>query len=404
MKLLETYSRNASVDIKHKPNIPNQYFPAPDKYITIQNSSGMPAKDYDLWNEVISIIKPYLEKESIEIVQIGQGDIKPLLKVINLVNQTNFAQSVYLVKNALLHCGNDSWAAHSCSEDVPCVILYGSTSKSAHSPYFYHPDSIFIESHRWNRVPSFQAQEPQKSINLIDPFEVARAILNILFIENHIKLPNSKTLFIGNLYLAGNQLSIIPDTVVGANSFGPGILNLRADLFFDLNNIVGNLQQRKYSLWLNREIDLNILSQLKPNIHEIIWEVDDQTSTSYLFNLQKLGIPLKLWTKINQEEHDLLKLDYLDLPLIIRQENIKLSEIEKQIGVYTNKENLEIPSNLKYLSHLHYISQNQIYPSLYAWKNQKTISNVDIWADADLNNQDFLNEVEHFNLIQTNEK
>ncbi len=397
MKLLETYSRNASVDIKHKPNLPTQYFPAPDKYITIQNSSGMPAKDYDLWQEVINIIKPYLK--DIEIVQLGQGEIKPLSQVISLVNQTNFAQSNYVLKNALLHFGNDSWAAHSCSEDVPCVILYGSTSIEAHSPYFYHPNSIFIESHRWNRKPSFQAQEQPKSINLIDPYNVAREILHALGIKHEL---DQKTIYIGNLYLIGNQLAIIPDSVVGADSFAPGILNLRADLFFDLNAIVGNLQQRRYALWLNQEIDINILAQLKPNIHEIIWEVDDNTKISYLLNLQKLGIPFKLWTRLSEQDHNDLKLEYLDLPMIARQNDVKISEIEKVIQVYNNDKEIKVEEfkNLKYLSKITYVSRGQIFPSLYAWKNQKPVSSLEELADADLNNQDFKNEIEHFLLIQ----
>lgn len=181
MKLLESYANSVSVDIKSAPILPAQFYPAPDKYITIQNSSGMPAKDYDLWQLVIDLIYPYLEPAGISIIQIGKGDIKPLSKVNNLTNQTSFAQSVYLLNNALLHCGNDSWAAHSCSENTPCVILYGSTSVDCHSPYFHHIKSQFISSHRCGKNPSFQAFESPKSVNYIKPEVVANSILNILF-------------------------------------------------------------------------------------------------------------------------------------------------------------------------------------------------------------------------------
>ena len=177
MKLLESYANSVSVDIKSAPVLPAQFYPAPDKYITIQNSSGMPAKDYDLWQLVIDLIYPYLEPAGISIIQIGKGDIKPLNKVNNLANHTSFAQSVYLLNNALLHCGNDSWACHAATI-TPIVSLYGSTSVSAHSPYHYHPKSEFLESHRWNRNCSFNPGENPKSINLIKPeIVVARIIL-----------------------------------------------------------------------------------------------------------------------------------------------------------------------------------------------------------------------------------
>ncbi len=45
------YNRAAGVDL--------------NKFITIQSKSGMPAKDYSHFNEVLDIIKPYLDKENI---------------------------------------------------------------------------------------------------------------------------------------------------------------------------------------------------------------------------------------------------------------------------------------------------------------------------------------------------
>lgn len=187
MKLGQNYANSCSVDLDStvQPNLPTQFFPLPaDSFITIQNSSGMSGKDYDLWQDVVNLIFPYLEAAGISIVQIGKGNVPPLNKTINLVNQTNFAQTVFVLNNARLHAGNDSFACHA-AYNTPIVALYGCTSSNAHSPLIFHKKSVFLESHRNGKNPSFQAQEsPWKSVNYIPPELVANIILNIIFSDD----------------------------------------------------------------------------------------------------------------------------------------------------------------------------------------------------------------------------
>ena len=81
MLLAQTYANNASINLtgNEKPILPNQYFPVPaDKYITIQNSSGMGAKNYGLWADVINLIKPYLDKINIFLTHFSlEGSVWP---------------------------------------------------------------------------------------------------------------------------------------------------------------------------------------------------------------------------------------------------------------------------------------------------------------------------------------
>lgn len=398
MLLAQTYANNISIDLdgSEKPNLPTQYFPTPEKYITIQNSSGMPAKDYNLWQEVIDLIHPYFKKENIEIVQIGQGEIQPLNKTINFVNKTNFAQSVYVLNHSLLHAGNDSWAAHASTS--PVVILYGSTSISAHSPFYSNSRSKFIESHRFGNRPSFQATENPKTVNLIKPEKIAKSILEILNIENNI---TEQTFYIGDIYLQGHSIDVIPDAIVNPKSIAPGVLNLRADLFFDSNGIISNLQQRAYALWIDREIDLNILKQLKPNIPAIVYEVDETTNPKYLEKVIRLGIQIHLWTRMPPETHDKIKLDFLDLPLITRRDDIKIEQIEEKIKKYLNIDFTPNLNQINYFSKKHYLSNGKIYQSLYDWRKQKSVDNIESNSIGDLSNQDFRNEIDQF-LIYSN--
>lgn len=408
MKLLETYSNNLSIDInpKNKPILPTQYFPTVDKYITIQNSSGMPmAKNYGLWADVINLIKPYLDKNNIEIVQLGQGEVQPLNNVISLVNKTNFAQSIYVLKNALLHVGNDSFCAHACAEDTPCVILYGSTSVDCHSPYITHSKSKFIESHRFGRNTSYQAQEAGfQTINLIKPETIAKSILEILEIENNI---TQSTILVGDIYAAGvTEINLIPNAILNPESVPAPQINLRADLYFDINYIVGNLQRRKYILWLDREMDLNILKQLKPNIEVIIYRVEEDTDPKYLTKIQKLGIPLHPYTKMSPEDLNKIKLDYLELPVINKHENISLDQIKDRIKNYNN--DLELKNDeffnqkIYYKSKKHYLSDGKIYNSITDFYEQKSVNNVDEYSIANFQDQNFLNQINHFLLYLPN--
>ncbi|MFM9826695.1 glycosyltransferase family 9 protein [Flavobacterium sp.] len=402
MLLAQTYANNASINLtgNEKPILPNQYFPVPaDKYITIQNSSGMGAKNYGLWADVINLIKPYLDKNNIEIVQLGQGEVQPLNNVISLVNKTNFAQSVYVLKNALLHVGNDSWCAHACAEDVPCVVLYGSTSIECHSPYITHSKSRFIESHRFGRNTSYQAQEAGfQTINLIKPELVAKSILEILEIENNI---TQNTILLGDIYAAGvTEINLIPNAILNPESVPAPQINLRADLYFDINYIVANLQRRKYILWLDREMDLNVLKQLKPNIEVIIYRVDEDTDPKYLTKIQKLGIPLHPYTKMSPEDLNKIKLDYLELPVINKHENISLNQIKDRIKNYNNDKELKddefFNQKIYYKSKKHYLSDGKIYNSITDWRKQISVENVDFPSVADFTDQDFINQTNHF--------
>jgi len=406
MKLLSAYCNSLSINPPEKPvALPTQFYPIPDKYLTIQNSSGQPGKDYSLWQNVIDIIVPYLSKEDIKIIQIGQGDVKPLNKVISLVNQTKFAQTVYILNNSLLHVGNDSFAAHSTTES-PILILFGSTSEECHFPYYTHVKSKAISSHRFGRKPSYQAHEPGfKTIDLIDPFHVAAEILSILEIKHNI---TEKTVLVGDAYSQGSFIEIIPDFVMPADAVAPGVLNLRGDLFYVPDLIIQNIQQRAYVLHLNRELDINILKQLKPNIPSIVFEIDENTNVEYLKQIVRTGINLQLRTRISEEAHNTLKLDYLDLPLVVRQENTPAESVKNQIKSYNNvktDEDLEIflqksiyneSKQVKYYSRKHVLSQNRIYNGVNQWRKQINVENVEQVSVADFNDQEWLNESAHF--------
>jgi ADP-heptose:LPS heptosyltransferase len=168
MHLLETYALSTGSRIG-KPFILKKFFPVKfDKYITVQNSSGMPSKCYDYFQEVIDFLLPILNKYNIGIVQIGGKEDQPLQNVELLQGATNINQTAHIISNAILHLGNDSFAIHMASAfGIKNVGLYSITLPEIAGAYFNKEYSISLYPD--NEKPSFNPNESPKRINKIKP-------------------------------------------------------------------------------------------------------------------------------------------------------------------------------------------------------------------------------------------
>ena len=401
MDLATLYANAANCELD-RPFINLQYFSLPcEKYIVLHagggNDNKFPAKIYDLYGDVVNLILPYLKTAGIEIVQLGGGNERPVNNTINLLGKTTIHQTAYIISHSLLMCGNDSCLAHFAGHfGIPEVILYGPTSKPHFPHWFNHEKSIFLESHRFGNTPSYAANEQPKTINLLKTELVAKSTLAILNIPHTI---TQNTIMVGAAY-AEAFMEIVPDAVVPPQGLPPGNVVIRADYLFDINSIIGNLQQRPYILSLNQPIDIQILKQLKPNIPLIIYDIDASTDVKYLQEIIKLGIPLNLTTKLNDNDWNARKLEFLDLPLVRQIKDVTLDEVFGAIAKYNN-----VPENgcadfinkpLKYRSKKYIISGGKIYLSKYDWMKQVPVANVEESSIANLSDQTFMNEMAHF--------
>ena len=102
MHLIESYALNAGVKIG-KPFIDPSFFPVhSNNYITIHCSSGMKSKNFDYYQDVIMLIKPYLDEHGIDIFQIGLEGEPTMANVNSLLGETNIRQAAYVIKNSKL--------------------------------------------------------------------------------------------------------------------------------------------------------------------------------------------------------------------------------------------------------------------------------------------------------------
>ena len=136
--LIEEYAKNLGVKIS-SPVLKDHYFPILfDKYITIYQPSDMPSKTYSHYDVVISLLKPFLERAKIKIVQLG-GNKK--IEGVDSALNISFKQQAFVLSNSLAHLGCDSSLAQlSSHKKIPTV-----NDGLANDPYgwhlFFRPDA-----------------------------------------------------------------------------------------------------------------------------------------------------------------------------------------------------------------------------------------------------------------------
>ena len=288
MHLIERYALATGSKIK-KPFIVKKFFPVgAEKYITIQNSSGMPGKCYDYFQEVINFLKQKLDKYGYKIVQIGAANDQPISGAIFLNGKTNINQTAYVLENSSLHIGNDSFAVHMCSAfGVPCVGLYGITTPSIAGPYWNKDKCISLCPD--NFVPSFNPSENPKKVNEIKIENVVSSCEKLLFGTNEISI---KTQYIGNRY-SEKIIETLPDQVIHPDFFKGHVLNIRIDYapqFNNINILANNIASRPCAIVTDRAIEhVELLAQFKQNLNIIIYEVTNGVDIKFVEKLHTIG-------------------------------------------------------------------------------------------------------------------
>ena len=211
MKLNELYSLACGLKIGRQWLL-ESFYPLPiSKYITLHPSSGMMAKNYPYYDDVVKLLSHILNSQGIQIIQLGESQDPAIEGCVYLQGKTDYHQSAYILKNSLLHLGNDSWLAHRVGEiKIPLVELFGPTSVKVHSPFRFDSDKTsFLESHRWGKQASFASQEGPATISVIPPERVANEVLKLLGIQHVFSF---QTRFQGTLSKV-LSLDLVPDTV-----------------------------------------------------------------------------------------------------------------------------------------------------------------------------------------------
>lgn len=378
MHILEQYAVNCGVKIG-QPYIFKEYIPIPfDKYIVLHAGSGMESKNYDYYDDVVSFLKPYLDKHNIHIVQIGGEKERKIKNCYYLLGSTK-KQMAYIIDNSLLYFGNDTISLHLASyfqKKIVCAssVLY----EECFYPYWSNKkDYVIINSHRNGLKPSFSNHESPKTINLINPEEIVKHILNYLNI-NFNNLPTS-------IYRGAKSteaiIEIAPDQIVDKNTFNNFVLNIRLDYFpnFDnLNPILQNLQTRPATIVTNRPINLDVLKIFKKNILSIIYDVTNDINLDFISNLNNNAIKTLLIFKNKnnntEEQFKQRQLSVIDFPNIIEPIIYKNFDF--------NNVNLD---NCIFRTNKIFISNNKLYTSKAAFEENQPSEIINNIFEINLN-------------------
>jgi len=379
MHLVEQYSLAMGARID-KPFIETNYYPLPfDKYIVVENGADIKSRIYGMWSDVILGIKPHLEERNIAVVQIGHKDSELIPGTFDLRGRTTTTQQAFLLKNSMLHCStNDLLLDIASSFNVPVVGMYGNTFAEVARPYWGDKSKcVLLESHRNGHKPSFLAEENPRTVNLINPEDIAHAILKFLNMQAKKEL---KTKFIGDLYTT-HILEAVPD-FSPPESFNPGIvINLRMDYKFDLQRMVNWGSNRKINIFTNKVIDLNYLNAIKDNIVGIQQEVCIELNTKYLNILNNLKINCELFTK-NERALGKLRMKYFDYKVSLKKEKVredagdKLPKLSDNLFYKSNK--LLFSNGKKYLNKYDYFVGRD-----YNGTDHEVVDDFRFWEDQD---------------------
>ena len=353
--LAEEYAKSCGVKIG-EPILRTHYFPVlHDKYITIHNDKKIQSKQYDMWPDVIGLLRPYLE--DIKIIQVGTHGEETIEGVDQHIPTNTLKQLAYIIERGLGHVGIDSVPVHIASAlDKPVVGIYAHTYASTCSPLWNKKTkAITIESDRGGNKPSFSLEENPKTINMINPERIAQAVLDVLNIKQTI---NHKTLFIGKNY-ASNFVEVIPTE---KTSVSARLIDVRMDYSHNEEVLAHILQRNSVEVTLAKPIDSSFIHSKR--ITKIIYKANE-FDQDFCKLIKQSGLTHVL---ICTSEKNLAEQREKNFDFLINYLNLK--DLIKN-----NKKAVDIddPSKIKLKSGKRVVCGDKIYDSYFDLNSRKNL-------------------------------
>lgn len=387
--LLEAYSLMSSSKIS-APFILEKFFPLPlDRYITFQPQSKYPSKNYDLWEDVLEILAPILKEHNIGIIQIGGPGERPYPHCYHTQSKTSLNQAAYIIKRGLLHLGVDSVGVHYAGAfDKPIVALYSNNYINCVKSYWGDiSKQILLEPERRENKPSFSAEEQPKTINTIKPERIAKSVCQLL--ELPFDYPY-ETIYIGENYLS-KTIESIPNSLTNIGNLGIDTLVVRMDFEFNEQVLMHQMQQCLVTIITNKPINIELLRAFRGRIKQLFYIIDENHDSKFAEQVQKLSIPLQLFSFLSEERLNEFKLEYIDILPIFRKETKTRANIKEICDISNDK--------LYYKTSKITLNQGGIFMSKAAWLAKKPVSTVN-QVQSVIDHPEFWNEIDYFCLLK----
>jgi hypothetical protein len=379
MHLLEKYSLNCGINPNKlkSPYIYTSYFPIDvKKYIVVHASSGMPAKNYSYYQDVIDFIFKKINKLGYEIIQIGGSEDPILNKCINYQGKTNIHQTAFILKGASLLIANDSFSTHMASSfGIPSVSLYSVIQPEVAGPYWKNGKQFTIMAPLNGKKPKYAAQDPEMVINKIKPEEVIRKIqlaLPEIDLSDECKVDS---LFFGKNY-SKIVLEFVPDQLIEIDKGKEIPLNIRFDYLKsdtikdeNLHSALINIASRNCSIVTSLPFDFKKIriEEAKQNISSFIFHIEKKYSSKIDESIDFINEAIKIGLNphvalikddFSEDEINDLKFKFLDVrPINLLDQTSWSKSITEEINNKINDLTMFKSSRIIYSNGKNYLSK-----------------------------------------------
>ena len=275
---------------------------------------------YDQYQEVLNLIQPVLKSYDIDILQVG-GTNYP--KILSIPKIKDYGSASYILRNSLLHFGEYSILFDLCSSvNTKSLILNSIGYEKIICPFFSNKNEQTVINNyaKDNNLPLFDSKSSKNLLNEIKPEDIAAKILNSLGLEFHKPYD---TLYRGEYYKENFfEINIYPikDYIYDLSQIPEPILRL--DYHFDLVFLEKHLKNKKCRIRTNKEIPISIIEKYSDKISGIDLEIKNRENfAQFIKSVKKLKVELLLFSFLEEDICNDLKMQYLDVEAINFQKN-----------------------------------------------------------------------------------
>lgn len=372
--ILEEYAKNLGVLIS-KPIVSEHFFPILNKkYITLFCDNKIQSKQYLYYNIVIDILRPFLKRENIDIIQID-SDGQAVKGVNSSISGLSFRQNAYVISKAIMHIGVDNIYSHyASSKKIPIVNIFGNVYPQVTNGYWSKPHEKRDIPAPWSVKPCLNLVDPKSEINLIKPELIAQSIVDLFRSGGKI---NFKTLNIGSNFL-NNILEVVPTQFNHLNISKNDIIAIRADYGYDEDVFLSYCQNYQFVLITDQLITPVIFEKIKHNCKSISIILNSKTETVSEELLEALAF-YKIHFRILTEKEECLRdirNNHFNVEVLLKNEKKeRVKTISKKSLFFSSK--TIIKDGKQYLSKAHLDADEE------SSQSNKIIDSDVFWNESD---------------------
>ena len=369
--LIEEYAKNLGVKIG-SPVVKDHYFPVLfEKYITIHQAVNVPSKIYSHYDTVVSLLKPFLDRAKIKIIQLGGSE---KIDGVDAALNVSFKQQSFILSNSMAHLGCDSALAQLAShKKLPTVTLFGNVFASNAKPAFSNGSINITLEPEWDKKPCFNIQDSQKQIDTIKPEVVAQAMLDFLKIEKEDIRFTTK--YVGDSFKS-SRVEVIPTSFAPLKLQPNQELIIRTDYGCNEDAFLKYCINYPVSIFSENLIQPHGLQKFSQNLNNFYLILDKKWDTipdNYFDILKNMNVNLSMYVK-NKDSLNYVRNKYFDIAVNLYKEN------EKPLCSVTD--------DARFMSSLRLIEGGKEYLSYAHWKkgldsNNKVIDSPEYWKESD---------------------